>query len=73
MSLLKGRPMQYQLSAQKLISSHHLLFAKCGFIGAGMCAGIGVPMEAVCKRQVEVVTAKSVYILPYKLLCNLIN
>ena len=65
--------MQYQLSAQKLISSHHLLFAKCGFIGAGVYIGVGVPVEAVCKRQVEVVTAKSVHILPYKLLRNLIN
>ena len=42
-------------------------------VGVGAGAGAGIPAEAACRWQVEVVVVKLVYVLPYRLLCNLIN
>ena len=42
-------------------------------VGAGTGAGVGVFVEVAYRQQAEVAVVKLVYILPYRLLCNLIN
>ena len=42
-------------------------------VGVGVGVGAGVPVEAVRKPQAKAVAAKSVYVLPYKSLCNLLK
>ena len=42
-------------------------------VGTGTGAGVGVFVEVAYRQQAEVAVVKLVYILPYRLLCNLIN